>query len=555
MQKTIILNLATKDDKDNINVKVQLIQNNIITNQWIGILPPCSDLANLYKEFQKKYIFFYKSQEELSLRTNIDDDFEIVENGITNVSKIDINEILEKKLKKLLNDWLSTKSFNCIDKQLRAILNQDDEILVVIETQDNQETLQRLPWGLWDFFETYQKANYALRRQEFKQNLLFKSKKIRILVIIGDRRGINVNQELDLIRKINGVECNFLIPQSPQEIFFELKDEKGWDILFFTGHSLTRNNSGFISFINQNGRATELEFERFSNAFNKAKKRLKLAIFNSCDGLGLAFALGRLEIPATVFMREPVPNKVAEEFFRHFLEAFIEKKLPLHLAVREAKDNLQSLENDFPSASHVPVLYQNSISSILWKDSSNSAKKNILVLTLLISLITIIPSIKWNNIVSLVFLEKKLTNELNNLEWQKANKTTDKILYKIMDIKNKEEVINGNLRVDKDKIMGIPCDTLKKIDNLWIQHSKKSFGFSQQAKVWEEIKDYDGNRWENFADRVGWRENGKWLDHSHFFSEPKPNKGYLPSFIYVTDANISWDTFFKKLEQCKLDRN
>jgi hypothetical protein len=47
---------------------------------------------------------------------------------------------------------------------------------------------------------------------------------------------------------------------------------------------------------------------------------LKLAIFNSCDGLGLADYLTDLQIPQTIFMREPVPDRVAHEFLKNFLE-------------------------------------------------------------------------------------------------------------------------------------------------------------------------------------------------------------------------------------------
>jgi hypothetical protein len=58
-------------------------------------------------------------------------------------------------------------------------------------------------------------------------------------------------------------------------------------------------------------------------------------------------------------MREPVPNLVAEEFFKHFLEAFAVERLPLYLAVQQARRKLQGLEDDFPGASWLPVICQN----------------------------------------------------------------------------------------------------------------------------------------------------------------------------------------------------
>ena len=89
------------------------------------------------------------------------------------------------------------------------------------------------------------------------------------------------------------------------------------------------------------------------------EKGLKLAIFNSCDGLGLAQALEKIHIPVVIVMREPIPNQVAQEFFQHFLTAFAIDQLPLYLAFQQARRKLQGLEDDFPAASWLPVICQN----------------------------------------------------------------------------------------------------------------------------------------------------------------------------------------------------
>ena len=83
---------------------------------------------------------------------------------------------------------------------------------------------------------------------------------------------------------------------------------------------------------------------------------MSLAIFNSCDGLGLASALEKLNIPAVIVMREPVPNLVANEFFKYFLLAFAVEQLSFYLAVQQARRKLQGLEDDFPGASWLPVI-------------------------------------------------------------------------------------------------------------------------------------------------------------------------------------------------------
>ena len=85
---------------------------------------------------------------------------------------------------------------------------------------------------------------------------------------------------------------------------------------------------------------------------------MQLAIFNSCDGLGLAANLAELQIPQMIVMREPVPDRVAQKFLKNFLSEFASEK-PLYYAVRAAREKLQGLEDEFPCATWLPTLCQN----------------------------------------------------------------------------------------------------------------------------------------------------------------------------------------------------
>lgn len=146
---------------------------------------------------------------------------------------------------------------------------------------------------------------------------------------------------------------------SRQEFNKQLWDSLGWDILFFAGHSQSKGDTGII-YINDNPTNNSLTIGELEEALTAAIDRgLKLAIFNSCDGLGLANALGKLHIPQVIIMREPVPNCVAQQFFQNFLEAFAIKRQTLYLAVQQARRQLQGLEDDFPCASWLPVIFQN----------------------------------------------------------------------------------------------------------------------------------------------------------------------------------------------------
>ena len=101
---------------------------------------------------------------------------------------------------------------------------------------------------------------------------------------------------------------------------------------------------------------------------NAIGRGLKLAIFNSCDGLGLAQPLFDLHIPQTIVMREPVPDAIAQAFLRHFLAAFSGGE-SLYTAVREARQRLHGLEETCPCASWLPVIFQNPAEvPPTWKD-------------------------------------------------------------------------------------------------------------------------------------------------------------------------------------------
>jgi hypothetical protein len=98
------------------------------------------------------------------------------------------------------------------------------------------------------------------------------------------------------------------------------------------------------------------------------ERGLQLAIFNSCDGLGLGKELENLQIPQAIVMREPVPDKVAQEFLKHFLKAFSTGK-SLYLAVRIARERLaeEGLERELPGIMGLPVICQNPAATpLIW---------------------------------------------------------------------------------------------------------------------------------------------------------------------------------------------
>jgi hypothetical protein len=259
-------------------------------------------------------------------------------------------------------------------------LKYEKFIRFIIETENWQ--LRLLPWHLWEFFEQYLYAEVALSLP--KSQVICESKfyraKTRILAIIGDSTGINLEIDRQQIEQSLGqtAEITFLQEPDRDKVYQMLWDVKGWDILFFAGHSLSepQGTTGKI-FINRS--KDSLEIDRLKATIRRVISRgLKLAIFNSCDGLGIAKKLADLNIPQVIVMREPVPDVVAQKFLKYFLEAFSRSE-PLYLAVREAREKLESVEHEFSCASWLPVLCQNLAEEpISWQQLYQNQSPNIL---------------------------------------------------------------------------------------------------------------------------------------------------------------------------------
>ncbi len=208
-----------------------------------------------------------------------------------------IQECLESanKLRSHFRTWLDSESFRPLDKRLREELHQDEVIRVLIRT--DEPFLQKLPWQEWDFFERYPKAEMALSATEFERvNTTTTSKlktPVKILAILGNSVGINTDADRQLLADLPLAKTTFLVEPTRQEINEQLWSQ-AWDIIFFAGHSETDGETGRI-YLNQ---TESLTISELWYALKKAVERgLKLAIFNSCDGLGLAQELDDLQIP------------------------------------------------------------------------------------------------------------------------------------------------------------------------------------------------------------------------------------------------------------------
>ncbi|MEH2245685.1 CHASE2 domain-containing protein [Nostoc sp.] len=275
---------------------------------------------------------------------------------VTNVSMIQDCENTSHILRARFNTWLRAEEFRPLREKWLERLSSTEEVRVILQTENSQ--LQLLPWHLWDLLERYPKAEIALSSPSYdrihKPRTL--NQLVNILAIVGNSQGIDTQADLALLQQCRNAEVSFLVEPQRKELTDHLWG-KNWDILFFAGHSSSNKNgeSGRI-YLNKTDSLTigELKY-----ALQKAiENGLQLAIFNSCDGLGLARELADLQIPQMIVMREPVPDQVAKEFLKYFLQGFANGK-SLYQAVRQARERLQGLEDRFPCATWLPMICQN----------------------------------------------------------------------------------------------------------------------------------------------------------------------------------------------------
>ncbi|MCF2146378.1 CHASE2 domain-containing protein [Desmonostoc muscorum LEGE 12446] len=346
MDKLVVLKLGAGSFEAGFPITLQIGDENARPNVEItSELPPNSDIPVYYHQWQSIYCKLKFSGRPI---------------GIPKPSKqthsLEDCQQAADTLRVHLNTWLSSHTFRPIREKWLEKLLPEDHIRVLLQTNDLR--LQKLPWHLWDLLERYPKAEIALSAPSYEQvnrNSPPKSQ-VKVLAILGNSQGIDIQADSQRLKELPHANIIFLVEPSSKDLTDQLW-EQDWQILFFAGHSAT-DKSGDAGKIDIN-QTESLTITQLKYALRKAVERgLHLAIFNSCDGLGLAREFADLQIPQIIVMREPVPDRVAQEFLKYFLEAFARGE-SLYLAVREARERLQGLESQFPCATWLPVIYQN----------------------------------------------------------------------------------------------------------------------------------------------------------------------------------------------------
>ena len=308
--------------------------------------PACPKIVQVYKEWENTY----RSLDGNRIKPN--------PNQITNVKYTDLLSTCQRNadnLELVINQWFNSSPLSrIIDEDL--LKNREDEYRIII-CSDNP-LVRHIPWLLWKGWEKFPHLEISLGSPYTQRRDRIYQQQVRILVILGNEEGIDINEDRQILENYRqqGAYVEFLVQPGIEELRRQLSDECGWDTISFSGHSRTElGNKGRI-YINQTDSLTMAQLQvELAIAIEKG---LQLAIFNSCDGLGIAAELEALYIPQVIVMRQPVPDRVAQKFLKYFLAEFTSGK-SLYESVSIARHQLEELQSDFPCASWLPVIIQN----------------------------------------------------------------------------------------------------------------------------------------------------------------------------------------------------
>ncbi|MEO0986675.1 MAG: CHASE2 domain-containing protein [Cyanobacteria bacterium J06639_14] len=355
MSKRIVLTLLQKSEQGypaSLNIHSQPSASSVI--QVTGILPSIpSSLQAALQSWQLPYRTLLESR-AYRITPQAETQFSWPEKART--------------LVEALNHWLNSgaQQWQKIRDALLQTLGQGEATQLFLQTGALE--LQQLPWSAWDVLSRCLPApEVILSPPEIHQSAPVASpvhrSRPRILVVLGAQAQLDLQRDRQKLAQFgqSGVDIQYLDQPDRQTFLKALWDEQGWDIFYFGGHS----GAGLVGL---NQQAQLAPHQDFKQGMREAiAKGLQLAIFNSCDGLPLANELAQLNLPRSIVMREPVPDKVAQDFLAFLLSA-LERGQTLAVSVQEARRKLEDAWTyQYPGCSWLPVIFQHpGISPFQW---------------------------------------------------------------------------------------------------------------------------------------------------------------------------------------------
>jgi hypothetical protein len=312
-RKEIILQLGNGSLKGGFpTVNVELKGDDFDGWKRVASLPPNTELESAYKEWLNRY--------QTSRRLEISRGKPTFHPGTGGNVSVEDTHTATQTLITALNRWLNQGSLADIKFELGKSLQVEDRISLSIITDD--EFLWKLPWHQWDFITSYKYCVESFSKSSVQSNRHRKLRangRIDILPILGDAPELDLDRDLAALKQSRARVANACKPTSALDISNELSRQKQIRIVFFGGHGKTielelegKIDSVGKIYLNQN---TSISISKIKADLSAAVDRgLQIAIFNCCNGMGLALGLADLNIPYLIVMRYQIPDKLAQQF-------------------------------------------------------------------------------------------------------------------------------------------------------------------------------------------------------------------------------------------------
>ncbi len=358
----VVIRIGNGDFKQGFPVTLRILEHGktieeIETDEGF-CLPPAPQMRELYTKWQSQS---HERSRRLQSRLGA-----IAEPQETNVSKeeqLESYKSLTDNLENYCQNWFITPEFGRLRDRILSTeaIRKDPSVPIIIRCDSNnqeQDLLSRLPYHLWDLYKKLENSEFALF-SKYSRSLSRLQKPVKVLAIFGSSAGgLQLEKDAEALSLLEQNGAIVTIQTEPTNSQLSALMSQTWDILFFAGHSSSDPTGGTI----QIREGETLSLKNFLD--HDVAKGLKLAIFNSCDGLGIAEFLADLEIPNIIAMKEPVPDNIACLFLMEFLQEFTQGT-QLCQAVRKARQRLRYEQEEFPGASWLPAVCLNPSASEL----------------------------------------------------------------------------------------------------------------------------------------------------------------------------------------------
>ena len=155
--------------------------------------------------------------------------------------------------------------------------------------------------------------------------------------------------------------------------------------------------------------------------------------------------------------------------------------------------------------------------------------------------------------VSNIYRYETLQDFLKEGNWLAADRETVTLILAIARSAKLEDL-------RPDEIERIDCSELQVIDRLWLTYSDNRFGFSVQAKIYQELGgskqttiEQNTELIEKWGDRLGWRKEDNWIMCSDLDYSEKTKRGGLPGLWWNSPYGSKMTNYFlARLMSCQI---